>query len=412
MGSAQSSDMEKWAHEEKIRQMREQHTKELAQKADQAKQLALDEARRQTGLANAEAEKLADQLSKMSLRISAERDELHKQQLQQQRAYLDTELERHATEAAAKEKSMKEEAAAKEKRMEAQRLQEAAAFDARIAALQESLEKGLKRQAELQAELEKPIKERQEKVDFVNSLKLQISTNSALLLVGMKGMGKSTFVWLLGRGDRPSQSFSDGTVNMLALDGFVDTIGLRGWTHEELLKLIVLLIYTGIPKDLIIFGNDRIEQASTILGLLGIINPMTVIMSSDFWKNYAPPEGRRKRINVIESGKGARRVDPEEDLEMVYNMDIYRQIEKMNIGTPVTHHDDIDKLVLDREFAGIKPFKHLTDRLGCEFHVNMEQDASDNVVEMLFRFIYVFEKNYKKDKLSFMNTATLGEFGK
>ena len=56
--------------------------------------------------------------------------------------------------------------------------------------------------------------------------------------------------------------------------GFIHSIGLRGWTEEEVLKLFVLMIYDGIPKDIIVFANGRVEHLIVILSLLGTINLM------------------------------------------------------------------------------------------------------------------------------------------
>ena len=63
--------------------------------------------------------------------------------------------------------------------------------------------------------LEKPDAERRAKVDFVNNLRLKIRQTDSLLLLGPKGYGKSTFMWLLGAGPQPEQSFGDGTVEIL-----------------------------------------------------------------------------------------------------------------------------------------------------------------------------------------------------
>ncbi|OWA55068.1 hypothetical protein BV898_19453 [Hypsibius exemplaris] len=130
-----------------------------------------------------------------------------------------------------------------------------------------------------------------------------------------KGTGKSTFMWLLNQGEKPKPSNSDGTVEILHLRNYVDSIGLTGWNIDELVKLLVLLIYDGIPRDLILFGNDRIDVPLTNLGLLGINNPMLVLMFGDFWQKYEPRHGQTQTIHLAEDERGVRRVEPEEDLD-------------------------------------------------------------------------------------------------
>ncbi|XP_055329821.1 uncharacterized protein LOC129582336 [Paramacrobiotus metropolitanus] len=254
-------------------------------------------------------------------------------------------------------------------------------------------------------QLQRPIKDREEKMEFVNNLKLPIRQTDSLLLLGPKGLGKSTFLWLLNKGPKPEQSLLDGTVEFLHVNGFVDSIGLNGWTQEELLKLLVLMIYDGIPKDLIIFANDRIYQPILTLGLLGVNNPMSVIMSSVFWNNLEPEDGNEPLIHLKDDDKGVRRVD---HLGRVYNLKVYEKIMKHQLGTlPITHHDDLEELVEKREKAGIQPFRFMMDDLGQQFHVEM--DNSPNM-EALFRFIYIYEKKYAKDRLKFMNNASLQDF--
>ena len=149
--------------------------------------------------------------------------------------------------------------------------------------LQESLEQLKDQMREHREELNRPVAERRSKIDFVNGLKLKIRPTQAILLLGTKGQGKSTFLWLRGRGPKPSKTTSDGTVDILSSGEYVDTIGLRGWTMDELVKLLVLLIYDGIPKDLILFCNDRIELPIQTLAFLGITAPIIVILSNEFW---------------------------------------------------------------------------------------------------------------------------------
>ncbi|XP_055329810.1 uncharacterized protein LOC129582325 [Paramacrobiotus metropolitanus] len=281
-------------------------------------------------------------------------------------------------------------------------------YEAQLLQLRQAMEAS---QAELQKvteQLQRPTKDREEKIAFVNGLKLPIRQTDSLLLVGPKGAGKSTFLWLLNRGPKPEASRSDGTKKIQHVDGFVDSIGLNGWAQEELLKLLVLMIHDRIPKDLIIFNNDRIYHPNMSLGMLGVNNPMIVMMSGDFWGNFEPEEADDQIIHLVEDSKGVRRVEPEKHLKRVYNMKVYDDIKKHQLGvTPVTHHDDLELLVQQREKAGIEPFRFLMKELGDEFHVEMD---NSHTMEALFRFIYIYEKIYKRDPLMFMNHAKLQDF--
>ncbi|XP_055329755.1 uncharacterized protein LOC129582287 [Paramacrobiotus metropolitanus] len=281
-------------------------------------------------------------------------------------------------------------------------------YESQLEELTQTMESNQVQLQKVIAELQLPIKEREERIAYVNSRKLPIRQTESVLLLGMKGLGKSTFLWLLNKGPKPKPSRSDGTVEILHVDGFVDSIGLRGWGPEELLKLLVLMIYDGIPKDLIVFGNDRIQLPIMSLGLLGVNNPMIVMMSSEFWRNLEPEDEDDQPIHLVEDAKGVRRVEPEKDLRRVYNMKVYAEIKKHQLGTtPITHHDDLESLVRTRNDAGIRPFQFLMDGLGQQFHVEKE---NDHYMEALFRFIYIYETKYKRDRLKFMNNATLQEF--
>ncbi|XP_055339035.1 unconventional myosin-X-like [Paramacrobiotus metropolitanus] len=335
------------------------------------------------------------------------RDQEHKEQQERDRAVFQQQLDDMKDATEAERQKLQADFRQQQEAMEQRWAGERERYEEKLMAMQDSMAEAEERVQKMAEQLEKPIKDREKKIEFVNGLELKIQQNDSLLLVGPKGMGKSTFLWLLNKGQMPKRSIRDGTVEIIHLSGFVDSIGLRGWTPEELLKLLVLMIYEGIPTDLIIFGNDRIDLPVTSLGLLGITNPMIVIMSSDFWKLYQPPNGGEQKIHLVEKADGTRYVEPEKDLEYVYNLPVYEDIEEFHLGKPITHHDDIQLLVSRRKEAGVLPFQFLMDRLGDVFTVGMD---NDNNMEAIFRFIYIFETKYKKNKIRFMNSATLQEF--
>ena len=129
---------------------------------------------------------------------------------------------------------------------------------------------------------------------------------------------------------------------------------------------------------------------------------MIIIMSSDFWKHY-----NKKRIHLLEEANGFKRVVPDDDLDMVYNLDVYEDIIKLGLGKPITHHNNLESLVEERQKNGVQPFKYLLQKFGSQFQVEME---NDNTIETMFRFIYLYEKKYKNDPQGFVNNANLHDF--
>lgn len=116
--------------------------------------------------------------------------------------------------------------------------------------LKQSLRNLEEERQKLEDEIKRPVKELNEKINYVNNLNLKINYTNKTLLIGNKGSGKSTFLWLCKIGDKPELSLSDGTKNLVFHEHFIDTIGIV-WSFESLLKLVVLLIYTEFPMILL-----------------------------------------------------------------------------------------------------------------------------------------------------------------
>ncbi|XP_055339091.1 uncharacterized protein LOC129588752 [Paramacrobiotus metropolitanus] len=350
-----------------------------------------------------EQQKLLEEIRQLTEQREQEREaerERKKKELEQQ-------LEAMQNAVVVEQKLLDEEFQQKQEETEKQWFIEKERYEERLVELNESMQEAEERAKHLIEQLQKPVKDREQKVAFVNNLHLPIQQRDSLLLLGPKGMGKSTFLWLLNKGEMPKRTLRDGTAEIIQLPGYVDSIGLRAWTAEEIIKLLVLMIYEGIPKDLVVFSNERIDLPVTTLGLLGISRPMIVVMSSDFWKSYQPKPGTEPQIHLVPNQDGVRLVHPEAELANVYNFPVYDEIRQFELGTPITHHDDIDALVKKREHDGVQPFSAFKERLGNEFAAGTVNDPN---TEALFRFIYIFENKYRKNKLQFMNQATLQDF--
>lgn len=264
----------------------------------------------------------------------------------------------------------------------------------------------------LKEELQKPIRERQAKMKFINDLGLKVTYTNKIILVGHKGQGKSTFLYLLGEGEKPEKSFSDGTQiieTTINQNEFCDTIGIMGWELINLLKLFVLSIYNGIPQDIVVFCQDRVYHAMVCLGALGILNPMIVSMQSNVWTQIN--KNRITLLNQSVKGKNIKRVKPESDLDLIYRLDDFEEFKKMGLY-PITHHDNIRQIADRRKQEGINPFGQVQSLLGTTIKI---QDNEPEIREILFRMIYIYEKKYKKmpkGQLAFMNNAQLNEFEK
>lgn len=251
-------------------------------------------------------------------------------------------------------------------------------------------------------ELNKPIKELNKKINYVNDLNLKIKYTDKVLLIGNKGVGKSTFLWLKKVINiKPEQCLQDGTIKIELYEKYIDTIGIV-WSYECLLKLIVLLFYTEFPIDMILFSNDRVIQPITLLASIGIVNPIIVILHSNFWKLYNKNKITLDNNNYVEN---------EEDLELIYNFDAYDEIKKIGIGLTITHQNNIEDILYNRNRSSVKPFQNIIDIIGDKFVIKKEED--NPIISCLFRLIYIYDKNYKDKENGvqlFLNNAKLSDF--
>jgi len=237
----------------------------------------------------------------------------------------------------------------------------------------------------------------------VNSLKLEVKRTNNLALVGPPGIGKSTFLWLLGKGEKPEMSFNYGTKELNYNHGFIDTIGIN-WELQSFLKLIVLFLYEGFPSEMICFSNRRVQLVITAISTLGLPPPLIVdIQSQTFWRHL-----ERKKIHLETDKNGVRRVQPLEDLDLIYDFDTYNMMDNLGVGKGITHQDNIEELVKQRQQSGLDSFTPIFQTLGSTFIVH--EDETDLAIEYLFRFIWLFENVYKKDKLRFMKECQLEQF--
>eukprot|EP00465_Bigelowiella_longifila_P014795 CAMPEP_0185258086 /NCGR_PEP_ID=MMETSP1359-20130426/7063_1 /TAXON_ID=552665 /ORGANISM="Bigelowiella longifila, Strain CCMP242" /LENGTH=332 /DNA_ID=CAMNT_0027843441 /DNA_START=14 /DNA_END=1012 /DNA_ORIENTATION=- len=260
--------------------------------------------------------------------------------------------------------------------------------------------------ARLNKLIEKPIQDRKKKVDFVNGLKLEIKNTEKTLLIGSKGKGKSTFLWLQGKGPKPEKSMKDGTTKLVYGDDFIDTVGIN-WTVESLLKLFVIFIYRGIPSDVLVVHNDRIVGPIQKLAAVGVATPMAAIMR-DMSLFYELVEDG---AITIQEGKNGDIDIPERKLKFLYNLDAAKEISGLSLCKTVMHHN-MDAAIEERSNAKVAPFAGLLTVLGQRFTAPSEADGLSPLKEHLFLLIHLFEKKYREKKdgeLDCLNNATLIE---
>jgi len=269
-----------------------------------------------------------------------------------------------------------------------------------VADLELAMKKLERERIETENRLNKPIRDMEEKMKFVNNLNLRINYTNKTLLIGNKGTGKSTYLWLLKVEEKPNPSFKDGTTKLVFHKDYIDTIGIV-WSHESLIKLLVLLIYTEFPRDLIIFTNDRIMQPMSVLASVEIITPIIVILHSSFWTMY--------NKGKIQLDKNNNTLD-KDDLHLIYNTNSYEQIKAMQLGQTITHEDDIKRILNGRVTNNVEPFTNIKQILGDKFKID---NSSSSLVSCIFRYIYIYEKYYKTNvdgMQLFLNSAELVEF--
>lgn len=75
-----------------------------------------------------------------------------------------------------------------------------------------------------------------------------------------------------------------------------------------------------------------------------------MILHSNFWKLY-----NKRKIELDDNNY----VKDKEDLEYIYNFDAYNKINKLNIGSTVTHEDNINNILNNKYNNSIKPFENI-----------------------------------------------------
>jgi hypothetical protein len=186
---------------------------------------------------------------------------------------------------------------------------------------------------------------------------------------------------------------------------------MSGWNETEVAKLLVLLLYTGLPQDILLFCGENTMSATQSLSVFGLHSPLFVSMRSDFWSSIEPDDGPPD-FTLVPTQQGQRTVQRVESVSLrrVYNLQLYRCLRETGLGRGVTHNDDVTAILGERKACGLRPFQRLSALLGSTFHVS---EQNDPIVELLFRFVYIYETKFKAladGQVKFMMMATLEMF--
>mmetsp|Transcript_27948 Transcript_27948/g.30543 ORF Transcript_27948/g.30543 Transcript_27948/m.30543 type:complete len:320 (-) Transcript_27948:194-1153(-) len=109
-------------------------------------------------------------------------------------------------------------------------------------------------------------------------------------IIGPKGSGKSTYLWMKIPGfPKPERAYGNGTNNLQILQehGFMDTIGINFEIMSLVRLLVLFLIHDAVPMNAIFCENDRIERTLAILTHLGITKYYVLAMNVKYIHRYS-----------------------------------------------------------------------------------------------------------------------------
>mmetsp|Transcript_27947 Transcript_27947/g.30542 ORF Transcript_27947/g.30542 Transcript_27947/m.30542 type:complete len:319 (-) Transcript_27947:190-1146(-) len=108
-------------------------------------------------------------------------------------------------------------------------------------------------------------------------------------IIGPKGSGKSTYLWMKIPGfPKPERAYGNGTNNLQILQehGFMDTIGINFEIMSLVRLLVLFLIHDAVPMNAIFCQNDRIERTIAVLNHMCITKYYALVMKVDYLHEY------------------------------------------------------------------------------------------------------------------------------
>jgi len=242
----------------------------------------------------------------------------------------------------------------------------------------------------------KPINDFKNKINEINNMSIKCNITKKTLLCGPKGAGKNTFLWLCGLAIAPTKSLTDGTVDIIYSNLFIDIIGID-IDPNQLYKLLVVLLCKELPSDMILFSNDRVIPKLHSLSSSGITSlPIICCLNSTFWKDY---------------NKGKIDTKDDNDMDMIYDLDTYREL-RDTLGVPVITHKN---LILIEGRKSLNIFQNVKDLFRInnnQLDVIFEYDIMDSnfTYKILFKYLYIYAKIYNRNDYEFISKGKIEDF--
>jgi len=222
--------------------------------------------------------------------------------------------------------------------------------------------------------------------DYFNNANMDIKRNQGFAIIGPKGSGKSTFLWLRGLIPRPEKTTIDGTTEIINQIEFVDTIGIN-IELNLLIKLFAVLIVKGLPNTLVLCINDRIDRALLIFAHLLVTRMYIVMINSTFLHNQ------------INKGKSINRIDADD----IYNLETYKNLHTQKIPViPVTHETTLDSIDTFKDvLAQLFPNNKISLPEWGEFSGN--QNTITIIRYQICKSIYDYKTKFNSNERLFLN---------
>lgn len=160
-----------------------------------------------------------------------------------------------------------------------------------------SLQEDIKNINEQMANLRKTLYQDQNKYNLVRDYVAEwqrarpsgIEFKEVTAIIGPKGSGKSTYLWMkIENFPKPVKCSGNGTnkLQILQAHGFMDTIGINMEILSLIRLLVLFLVHDAVPMNAIFCQNDRIERTLAILTHLNITKYYVLAMDVKYIHRY------------------------------------------------------------------------------------------------------------------------------
>ncbi|RYH14719.1 hypothetical protein EON65_33150 [archaeon] len=219
---------------------------------------------------------------------------------------------------------------------------------------------------------------------FLADFNKQVEVTDRVAMIGDKGSGKSTFLWLKGEGPKPEDTCNeDGTTEIQRQGKYsVDTIGVK-MDMNSLLKLLTVLIDVGVPNTFVLFSNNRIGQDLLLLAHF---------MIRDLYICPMIPNHVYEEDDPLDA----------DNAEKFYNQKKLRDGKQAGLRV-ITHLDPIVPINGNvAAVAALFPGGHLSIVEWSEFKEN--PSSLDVIRFKIAKLFWLFKTKYNSDQRRFLNS--------